>query len=45
MALMTKLVDTEPSSYKEVASQQVWQDAMVEEYSSIMKNNVWEIVP
>lgn len=43
-ALMTELVDIEPS-YKEAASQQVWQDAMVEEYSSIMKNDVWEIVP
>jgi hypothetical protein len=24
--------------------QQVWKEAMVEEYSSIMKNNVWEVV-
>jgi len=45
MALMTRVVDTEPSSYKEATSQQVWQDAMVEEYSSMMKNDVWEIVP
>jgi hypothetical protein len=23
----------------------IWRDAMVEEYASIMKNDVWEIVP
>ena len=40
MALMTELVDTEPSSYEEAASQQVWQDAMVEKYSSIMKKDL-----
>lgn len=45
MTLMTKLLDTEPSCYEQAASQQVWQDAMVEEYSSILKNNVLEIVP
>jgi phenylalanyl-tRNA synthetase alpha subunit len=26
------------------AGQQVWRDAMMEEYQSIMKNDVWEIV-
>ena len=40
MALVTSIVDTEPSSYEEAASQQVWREAMMEEYSSIMKNNV-----
>jgi hypothetical protein len=23
----------------------VWQEAMMEEYASIMKNDVWEVVP
>jgi hypothetical protein len=45
MALMTNIIDSEPSSYEEAASQQVWQDAMVEEHNSIMHNDVWEIVP
>ena len=31
--LMRQLVNVEPSSYKEAASQQVWVDAMIEEYS------------
>jgi len=45
MALVTSIVDTEPSSYEEATSQQVWREAMMEEYSSIMKNDVWEVVP
>eukprot|EP00253_Pinus_taeda_P034481 PITA_34481 len=36
--------DGEPASFKEVAQHQVWLDAMVEEYNSIMVNNVWEVV-
>ena len=43
--LMSQLISVEPSTYKEAASQQVWVDAMIEEYSSIMKNDVWEVVP
>ena len=45
MALVNQLVDSEPSSYQEATEHQVWQDAMVEEYSSIMQNDVWEVVP
>ena len=43
--LMSQLISTEPSLYKEAVSQQVWVDAIIEEYSSIMKNDVWEVVP
>ena len=42
---MSQLIGVEPSTHKEAASQQVWIDAMIEEYSSIMKNDVWEVVP
>ena len=45
VALVSQLVDSEPSSYQEAAENQVWKDAMVEEYSSIMQNDVWEVVP
>jgi len=31
IALMTKLVDTEPSSFEEVVEKLVWVDEMVEE--------------
>jgi hypothetical protein len=39
---MSKIIDSEPSTYEEVAKKQVWKDAMME---SIMKNDVWEMVP
>ena len=45
MALMSDLVDKEPSYFEEAIKQKEWADAMVEEYQSIMKNDVWEIVP
>ena len=44
MALMTESINSEPSSFLEVAQNDVWQEAMVEEYDSIMKNQVWEVV-
>ena len=37
MALMTELVETEPSSFKEVVEKPIWVDAMLEEYDSIVK--------
>jgi hypothetical protein len=42
---MSDLIDREPSSFQEASKQHVWNDAMVEEYASIMKNDVWEVVP
>jgi hypothetical protein len=42
---MSHIIDSEPSSYEEASSQPVWKDAMMEEYQSIMKNDVWDIVP
>jgi hypothetical protein len=44
MALMSELLEAEPSSFEEASQQQVWRDAMVEEYASIMKIDVWEVV-
>ena len=45
MALMSDNVEVEPSSFEEAVQQLVWVDAMVEEYDSIIRNNVWEVVP
>jgi hypothetical protein len=42
---MSHIIDTEPSCHGEATGQQVWKDAMTEEYQSIMKNDVWDIVP
>jgi hypothetical protein len=44
MALMSSIIDVEPSSFEEATDQQVWRDSMVEEYTSIMRNDVWDIV-
>ena len=35
----------EPSIFWEASQHQVWVDAMVEEYSAIMMNDVCEVVP
>lgn len=43
--LMSELIEVEPSSFQEASKHQVRRDAMVEDYSSIMKNSVWEVVP
>ena len=45
MALVGECVATEPSSFEEAMQQPVWMDAMVKEYDSIMRNNVWDVVP
>ena len=42
---MSHIIDTEPSSYEEATGQSVWRNAMMEEYQSIMKNDVWDVVP
>ena len=44
-ALLSQIIDSEPCSFDEANKLQVWRDAMMEEYQSIMKNDVWEIVP
>lgn len=33
------------SSYEETVKEKVWKDAMVEEHESIIKNDVWNVVP
>jgi hypothetical protein len=44
VALMSSISDAESSSFEEADKLQVWKDAMLEEYRSILKNNVWDIV-
>lgn len=45
VALMSQIIESEPSSVEEATSQQVWKDAMAKEYQSILKNDLWDIVP
>jgi hypothetical protein len=41
---MSHIIDSKPSCYEDATSHPVWRDAMMEEYQSIMKNDVWDIV-
>jgi hypothetical protein len=45
VALVSNISDTEPSLFDEANKLQFWKDAMLDEYKSIMKNSVWDIVP
>eukprot|EP00253_Pinus_taeda_P024398 PITA_24398 len=45
MALVGECVEFEPSSFEEAVQQPVWVDAMVEEYDSIIRNSVWDVLP
>ena len=42
---MCDLVDKGPTNYEESVQKKEWVEAMTEEYHSIMKNDVWDIVP
>ena len=42
---MSKISDSEPSSYEEATKKQLRKDAIPEEYKSILNNNVGEVVP
>eukprot|EP00253_Pinus_taeda_P016551 PITA_16551 len=42
---MSTIIETEPCTFEEAVKHQVWKDAMNEEYESIMKNDVWDVVP
>ena len=38
-------LNAKPSTFEEVVKKKEWKEAMMEEYQSIMENDVWEIVP
>ena len=40
VALMCDIIDREPSTCEEATKNKEWKDAMIEEYQSIMKNDV-----
>ena len=45
VALMCNLVDEEPTCFEEASKKKEWMDAMIEEYQSIINNDVWDLVP
>jgi hypothetical protein len=42
--MVTSITDAEPDTFAQEIDQQVWREAMLEEYDSIMRNDVWEVV-
>ena len=42
---MCNLVDEEPTCSEKETKKKEWVDAMIEEYQSIVNNNVWDVVP
>jgi hypothetical protein len=42
--MVTSITNAEPETFAQAVDQQVWQEAMLEEYDSIMYNDVWEVV-
>ena len=44
LALVTSIGDTEPQTFAQAVDHQVWREAMVEEYDSIVRNDVWDVV-
>jgi len=45
LTVRSTIVQYEPCTFEEVAKHQVWKGAMNEEYESIMKIDVWDVVP
>jgi hypothetical protein len=45
VACLCDIMDAKPSSYEEAAEKGVWKDSMGEEYQSIIKIDVWDVVP
>jgi hypothetical protein len=45
LAWLSAIIDAEPTCYEEAADKKEWKDSMIEEYQSIIKNDVWDVVP
>ena len=45
VASLSELIKSEPANVEEALSHQSWKEAMIEEYNSILKNDVWDVVP
>ena len=45
VALMGNLVDEQIAIFEEDPKKKEWMKAMIKEYQSIIKNDVWDLVP
>ena len=44
VALMSEVIKSKPPNVEEALNNQVWKDATIEEYQSILKSDAWDIV-
>ena len=42
---MCNLVNSKPICFEEATKKKEWMDVVIEEYQSIIKNDVWDVVP
>ena len=42
---MSTTIQTKPWTFEEAVKEKIWKDTMIEEKYSVMKNDVWEVVP
>jgi hypothetical protein len=42
---MSNIIESEPICFEEAITKQEWKDSTIEESTSIIKNDVWKIVP
>ena len=45
VVLIRNLVDEEHTCFEEASKKKEWIQAMIEEYQTIIKNDVWDVVP
>ena len=45
LSAMNHIIDSKPSCHGEASGEKLWKDSMTEEYQSIIKNDVWDVVP
>jgi hypothetical protein len=45
IAQLNLVIDSEPSTFEEASKHKVWKDATIEEYDSILKNDIWKVFP
>lgn len=42
---MSTMIQAKPPTFEEGMKEQIWKDVMAKEYESIMKNDVWDVMP
>jgi hypothetical protein len=45
VSCLCDIMDAEQSSYEEAVEKSIWKDSMGKEYQSIVRTDVWDVVP